>query len=156
MKGVSAMVDAYLGLPHGSPGLNRSSSTTITNSTSVGLSPNIMDFTGVHMFASARPNARCNSLLHLFGKWLFEAAYIDTAFSVAAAQSAENVMRSMSGTPAAVETGSRNCGSAGDNHAPPPSTPPPPLMLPHAAPPPHSEHSHGNQPHPPTGLPLRR
>ena len=109
------------------------------------------------MSASARPNARCNSLLHLFGKWLFEAAYIDTAFSAAATQSAENVMRSMAGSPAVGEKGSRNCGSAGDNHAPPPSTPPPALMLPpHAAPPPHSEHAHGNQPHPPSGLPLRR
>jgi hypothetical protein len=29
--------------------------------------------------ASSRP--KCNSLLHLFGKWLFEAAYIGTAFS---------------------------------------------------------------------------
>ena len=34
------------GLPPGSTGLNRSSSTTLTNSTSVGSSPNIMDFTG--------------------------------------------------------------------------------------------------------------
>jgi hypothetical protein len=32
------------------------------------------------VLAPARP--KCNSLLHLFGKWLFEAAFIDTEYEV--------------------------------------------------------------------------
>ena len=100
--------------------------------------------------------ARCNSLLHLFGKWLFEAAFIDTAFSAAATDSAEKVIGSLAAAPAAMESGSRNSGPSGDHPAPAPPTPPPALMLPHVASPSPPCNEQGHQTHPPSALPLRR
>ena len=111
------------------------------------------------LFKVRSPNIRAfvtvvDSLLHLFGKWLFEAAYIDTAFSAAATDSTEKVIGSMAAASTAVETSSRNSGPSGDHPAPAPPTPPPALVLPHTAQPHYGEQGH--QPHPPSALPLRR
>ena len=89
--------------------------------------------------AFARP--KYNSLLHLFGKWLFEAAYIDTAFSAAATDSAEKVIGSMAA--AAVESSGCSRGQSSGEHI---TTP---ILLPQQPAQSHGEHGQHV-------LPLRR
>ncbi|XP_032791568.2 ral GTPase-activating protein subunit beta isoform X2 [Daphnia magna] len=83
MKGVAGLVDAFLGL-RSSVFLHERTERT-TPSGSSGRSTLPTDFAG-HSFPSNAMShrARCNSLLHLFGSWLFEAALIDceTQFGV--------------------------------------------------------------------------
>ena len=111
------------------------------------------------LFKVRSPNIRAfvtvvDSLLHLFGKWLFEAAYIDTAFSATATDSAEKVIGSMAAAAAAAEP--RSSGPSGDHPTPAPPTPtptpPPALLLPHAAPPPYPYGEQPHQPHQPSAL----
>ncbi|XP_071742897.1 ral GTPase-activating protein subunit beta isoform X27 [Lepeophtheirus salmonis] len=100
MKGISAIVDAYLGLPKASQfiTLNRSVSTSSsvspsssmanTNSNNIPsavssltistLNTSLGTITERLTLAGQRP--KCNSILHLFGKWLFDAAFIGTEF----------------------------------------------------------------------------
>ena len=57
----------------------------------------------------ARP--KCNSILHLYGKWLFEAAYIGTDFSAASATASSSASASITsngaGQPAATQGNKR-------------------------------------------------
>lgn len=101
MKGISAMVDAYLGLPKASQlmSLSRSSSAA----SGPGSASSLQQTAGIPGFIAAssayvlsavtgtmpehqaiepsitRP--RCSSILHLFGPWLFEAAFIGSEFA---------------------------------------------------------------------------
>jgi len=101
MKGISAMVDAYLGLPKASQlmSLSRSSSAA----SGPGSASSLQQPAGIPGFIAAssayvlsavtgtmpehqaiepsltRP--RCSSILHLFGPWLFEAAFIGSEFA---------------------------------------------------------------------------
>jgi len=104
MKGVSAIVDAYLGLPKASQfiGLSRSSSTASGPASSSSLMQQSATYSSSGLAAAAaalmatsavtgtlpdhpvslsplRP--RCNSVLHLFGAWLFEASFIGSDLS---------------------------------------------------------------------------
>jgi len=101
MQGVSAMVDAYLGLPRASHliSLSRSASaasgpSTASSSLPPSMGPSFIASTSAFVLSAvtgtlpdqptpepspARP--RCSSLLHLFGPWLFEAAFIGSEFA---------------------------------------------------------------------------
>ncbi|XP_037051455.1 ral GTPase-activating protein subunit beta isoform X9 [Bradysia coprophila] len=88
MKGVASQVDAFLGLAKGSlAGLTSSrssvtqqpTSTTTTTTTTTIISGPPTNFSSISNesrppLAPFRP--KCNSILHLFGEWLFEAALI--------------------------------------------------------------------------------
>ncbi|XP_077290167.1 ral GTPase-activating protein subunit beta isoform X2 [Arctopsyche grandis] len=87
MKGLAAQVDAFLGLP-------RSSLIGLTSSRPVSVAPTtppnpipIASSTERPPLAPVRP--RVNSILHLFGDWLFEAALIGTFTHSASTQRVE-------------------------------------------------------------------
>jgi len=101
MKGISAMVDAYLGLPKASQlmSLSRSSSAASGPGSASSLQPptGIPGFiagssayvlsavTGTlpehQLIEPSLTRPRCSSILHLFGPWLFEAAFIGSDFA---------------------------------------------------------------------------
>ncbi|XP_059096422.1 ral GTPase-activating protein subunit beta-like isoform X2 [Tigriopus californicus] len=91
----SSSFDFSSGLPKASHlmGLSRSTSTTgppSTNTSHISSSSTSIGFSGLYdkpILAAARP--KCNSILHLFGKWLFEAAFIGTDYAQGPAQSAQ-------------------------------------------------------------------
>lgn len=73
MKGISGLVDAFLGVPNTSLDNLNQKGRQISPS-SVSLSSENKD-DGARLLANGRP--KCNSILHLFGPWLFEAALIN-------------------------------------------------------------------------------
>ncbi|XP_045133691.1 ral GTPase-activating protein subunit beta-like isoform X7 [Portunus trituberculatus] len=73
MKGISGLVDAFLGVPNTSLDNLNQKGRQISPS-SVSLSSDNKD-DGARLLANGRP--KCNSILHLFGPWLFEAALIN-------------------------------------------------------------------------------
>uniref|UniRef100_A0A1Y9G8G0 Ral GTPase-activating protein subunit alpha/beta N-terminal domain-containing protein n=1 Tax=Anopheles albimanus TaxID=7167 RepID=A0A1Y9G8G0_ANOAL len=85
MKGIAGLVDAFLGLTKNSfSGLTNSrsvanSSNTLTaqssSLTSTGFS-SMLSLCQENKYALAANRPRCNSILHLFGEWLFDAAHI--------------------------------------------------------------------------------
>ncbi|XP_044749908.1 ral GTPase-activating protein subunit beta isoform X3 [Coccinella septempunctata] len=85
IKGIAGQVDAFLGAPKTSLIGLTTSRTSIPNATSGSSGPSsstsLSSLTSINLepkptLAPARP--KCNSILHLFGEWLFDAAYIDT------------------------------------------------------------------------------
>uniref|UniRef100_A0A336MJE4 CSON013173 protein n=1 Tax=Culicoides sonorensis TaxID=179676 RepID=A0A336MJE4_CULSO len=86
IKGIACLVDAFLGLSKGSLiGLTTSRSTSVTHTsvfsnlaTSGTSSAAFMPMTTLnHEIRTPTPDRpKCNSILHLFGEWLFEAAHI--------------------------------------------------------------------------------
>ncbi|XP_076069482.1 ral GTPase-activating protein subunit beta isoform X2 [Oratosquilla oratoria] len=79
MKGVSGLVDAFLGGPTGIVGgvaVRHPSSSSSSSLASDSKAENEVDIG----LASAR--AKCNSVLHLFGPWLFEAALINCSIQI--------------------------------------------------------------------------
>lgn len=91
MRGIAALVDTFLGIPtcHGCDGRSSVNLTqcSVSSSDSKGhyhyghfkpQSGLIMknNYLAAHLLP-APYRARCNSLLHLFGSWLFEAALLD-------------------------------------------------------------------------------
>ncbi|XP_069158153.1 ral GTPase-activating protein subunit beta isoform X4 [Procambarus clarkii] len=74
MKGVSGLVDAFLGVPNTSLDTLNQKGRQISPSSSFSLSSESKDDAS-RFLASGRP--KCNSILHLFGPWLFEAALIN-------------------------------------------------------------------------------
>ncbi|KAK8402512.1 hypothetical protein O3P69_000737 [Scylla paramamosain] len=73
MKGISGLVDAFLGVPNTSLDNLNQKGRQISPS-SVSLSSESKD-NAARLLANGRP--KCNSILHLFGPWLFEAALIN-------------------------------------------------------------------------------
>ncbi|KAG0723198.1 Ral GTPase-activating protein subunit beta [Chionoecetes opilio] len=73
MKGISGLVDAFLGVPNTSLD-NLNQKVRQISPLSVSLSAEGKD-DGAWLLANGRP--KCNSILHLFGPWLFEAALIN-------------------------------------------------------------------------------
>ncbi|XP_032454306.1 ral GTPase-activating protein subunit beta isoform X8 [Nasonia vitripennis] len=85
IKGIAGQVDAFLGIPKASLiGLTTSRVTsTPLMSTNSGPSSTSSTTSMVSLNQDARPplasgRPKCNSILHLFGEWLFEAAFIGT------------------------------------------------------------------------------
>uniref|UniRef100_A0A1B0D4J4 Uncharacterized protein n=1 Tax=Phlebotomus papatasi TaxID=29031 RepID=A0A1B0D4J4_PHLPP len=86
IKGISSLVDAFLGITKGSLiGLTSSRiSSSQPAASPISTQPPTSIFTSMlslthenrAVMASARP--KCNSILHLFGEWLFDAAHIGT------------------------------------------------------------------------------
>ncbi|XP_042214710.1 ral GTPase-activating protein subunit beta-like isoform X3 [Homarus americanus] len=75
MKGVSGLVDAFLGVPNTSLDNLNQKGRQISPSSSFSLSAECRGEDAARLLANGRP--KCNSILHLFGPWLFEAALIN-------------------------------------------------------------------------------
>ncbi|XP_069947395.1 ral GTPase-activating protein subunit beta isoform X3 [Cherax quadricarinatus] len=75
MKGVSGLVDAFLGVPNTSLDNLSHKGRQISPSSTLSLSSDCKGDDTSRFLASGRP--KCNSILHLFGPWLFEAALIN-------------------------------------------------------------------------------
>ncbi|XP_068208219.1 ral GTPase-activating protein subunit beta isoform X4 [Palaemon carinicauda] len=75
MKGVSGLVDAFLGVPNISLENLNQKGHHLSSSSSLSLSSEGRGEDSTRLLASGR--AKCNSILHLFGPWLFEAALIN-------------------------------------------------------------------------------
>lgn len=75
MKGVSGLVDAFLGVPNTSLDNLNQKGRQMSSSSSLSLSSDGKSDDAGRVLSSGRP--KCNSLLHLFGPWLFEAALIN-------------------------------------------------------------------------------
>ncbi|XP_071524659.1 ral GTPase-activating protein subunit beta isoform X3 [Panulirus ornatus] len=75
MKGVSGLVDAFLGVPNTSLDNLTQKGRQISPASSLSLSTEYHGDDTARLLASGR--AKCNSILHLFGPWLFEAALIN-------------------------------------------------------------------------------
>ena len=91
MRGIAALVDTFLGIPtgHGCDGRSSANLTLCSVSSTDSKGTVIMvilkpqsglvmknNYLAAHLLP-APYRARCNSLLHLFGSWLFEAALLD-------------------------------------------------------------------------------
>nr|CAH0103904.1 unnamed protein product [Daphnia galeata] len=76
MKGIARLVDAFLGL-RSSDFLHEKTERRIYDGSNNRLSFTIDNSGSSFSSTSIMHRARCNSLLHLFGSWLFEAALID-------------------------------------------------------------------------------
>ncbi|XP_061517702.1 ral GTPase-activating protein subunit beta isoform X5 [Anopheles gambiae] len=85
MKGIAGLVDAFLGFTKGSfSGLTSSRSTSSSHPNNVPQSASLPSTGFSSMLSLCQENRyplaanrpRCNSILHLFGEWLFDAAHI--------------------------------------------------------------------------------
>ncbi|XP_063707016.1 ral GTPase-activating protein subunit beta isoform X2 [Culicoides brevitarsis] len=80
IKGIACLVDAFLGLSKGSLiGLTTTRSSSVSHSSHFsGTSSASMSMASLNqeVRAPAAERPKCNSILHLFGEWLFEAAHI--------------------------------------------------------------------------------
>uniref|UniRef100_A0A8D8PTC3 Ral GTPase-activating protein subunit beta n=1 Tax=Cacopsylla melanoneura TaxID=428564 RepID=A0A8D8PTC3_9HEMI len=90
IKGVASIVDAFLGTPKTSLiGLTSSRISTVGHSSippnsgppSTSSISSIASLAADHKGPLAEDRPKCNSILHLFGEWLFEAALIGSDFS---------------------------------------------------------------------------
>ncbi|KAK3862467.1 hypothetical protein Pcinc_031674 [Petrolisthes cinctipes] len=75
MKGISGLVDAFLGVPNTSLDNLNQKGRQVSPSSSLTLSIDKSGDDCLRLLTSGRP--KCNSILHLFGPWLFEAALIN-------------------------------------------------------------------------------
>ncbi|CAL4068438.1 unnamed protein product, partial [Meganyctiphanes norvegica] len=77
MKGVSGLVDAFLGVPNTSLEALQRKGRTLSTASTASLTPDLKSegIDAVRSLAHGRP--KVNSVLHLFGPWLFEAALIN-------------------------------------------------------------------------------
>ncbi|XP_050435696.1 ral GTPase-activating protein subunit beta isoform X9 [Adelges cooleyi] len=115
VRGIASLVDAFLGMPKSSlVGLTTSRISAQPNKHSASTSSISSTIIEPKVFTENRP--RCNSILHLFGEWLFEAALIGVDFNKAKSSATPDSSSRMSKRPSSVmfdTTSIKSSGSGG-------------------------------------------